>query len=390
MTLDLAKALEILKTTPPQTLVEVVRGFSVKRKANGIPVGRIHYSADPDRDPATPTGAIWYDMKRKEYDSNKSGWEREYEIVDEAGGGERIFADILTRYGDKIVIRDPAWKPNPEWGVVGGFDHGGTNPTCLLKCYIDNDGNRYFAGEFYRYKTKDWDNTISSNARGITGMELNEKKFLVPATILDTNKNIVGYVDRMPDLDKMRWINGDPSIFWETVPTPEGQMLAAASIYKGLGLKMRPFEGERNDLAFVQRLQDDLWGNLHSNAPKVFIVCRNESDARMPGLHPYDCPNLLWELKRIRRAELTARQLLTQNQTEKIVDKDNHAWDPFKYINMQFPKAEPLPVHKQVEQLIQGLNPMSAQIAAERLISRLGRSGKVSQYDMRNKKRMGR
>jgi hypothetical protein len=95
-------------------------------------------------------------------------------------------------------------------------------------------------------------------------------------------------------------------------------------------------------------------------------------------------------LKRIRRAELTARQLLTQNQTEKIVDKDNHAWDPFKYINMQFPKAEPLPVHKQVEQLVQGLNPMSAAIAAERFISRLGKGSKVSQYDMRNKRRMGR
>lgn len=390
MTPELAKALQQLATVPSQTLVEVVRGFSVKRKANGIPVGRIHYSADPDRDPATPAGAIWYDMKRKEYDSNKSGWEREYEIVDEAGGGERIFADILTRY-PHIVIRDTAWKPNPEWGVVGGFDHGGTNPTCLLKCYIDNDGNRYFAGEFYRYKTKDWDNTISSNARAITGMELNEKKVLVPAKILDTNKNLIGYVESMPDLDKMRWINGDPSIFWDTVPTPEGQLVAAAAIYKDLGLKMRSFEGERNDLAFVQRLQDDLWGNLHSNAPKVYIVCRNESDARMPGLHPYDCPNLLWELKRIRRAELTARQLLTQNQTEKIVDKDNHAWDPFKYINMQFPKAEPLPVHRQVEQLVQGLNPMSAAIAAERFITRLGNGrGKMTQYDMRNKRRMGR
>ena len=386
---DLLAAIQKLGSLPPQTLVEVVRGFSVKRKANGIPVGRIHYSADPDRDPATSLGKLWYEMKRKEYDSNKSGWDREYEIIDEAGGGERIFADILTRYGHMIVIRDPKWAPNPEWGVVGGFDHGGTNPTCLLKCYIDSDGNRYFAGEFYRYKTKDWDNTISSNARAITGRELDENKKLVPAKILDAGGKLIGYVERFPDLDKMRWINGDPSIFWDTVPTPEGQLVAAAAIYAGLGLKMRSFEGERSDLAFVQRLQDDLWGNLHSQRPKVFIVCRNESDARQPGTHPYDCPNLLWELKRIRRAEMTSRQLMTQNQTEKIVDKDNHAWDPFKYINMAFPKAEPMPVYKQVEQLVQGLNPMSAHIAAERFISRLGK-GTIGQYDIRNKRRMGR
>jgi Intein splicing domain len=313
-----------LENLPPQTRVKVVRGFELRLKANGIPVGRIHYSADPDRDPATPLGTLWYDAKRKEYDSNHSGWDREYEIVDEAGGGERIFSDILTRYGQKIIIRDPKWMPSPEWGIVGGFDHGGTNPTCLLKCYIDNDGNRYFAGEYYAYKTKVWDNTISSNARAITGMELDENKKLVPAKTFDASGKHNGYVEKMPGLDRMRWINGDPSIFWDTVPTPEGQLVAAAAIYAGLGLRMRSFSGERNDLAFVQRLQDDLWGNLHSQAPKVYIVCRNESDARQPGMHPYDCPNLVWELRRIRRQELTARALLTQNPTEKIVDKDNH------------------------------------------------------------------
>ncbi|HEV2709135.1 MAG TPA: hypothetical protein VGU67_02880 [Edaphobacter sp.] len=380
-----------LHTLPPQTRVEVVRGFELRLKANGIPVGRIHYSADPDRDPSTPMGALWYEAKKKEYDSNHSGWDREYEIIDEAGGGERIFADILTRYGSIIVIRNPAWAPNPEWDVVGGFDHGGTNPTCLEKCYLDSDGNRYFAGEFYRYKTKDWDNTISSNARAITGVELNEDKKLVPAKVLDALGKWTGeYVSPMPDLKKMRWINADPSIGYETTPTPEGQLVAAISIYAGLGLKMRSFEGERSDLAFVQRLQDDLWGSLHSRPPKVYIVCRNESDARQPGLHPYDSPNLLWELKRIRRQELTARQLMKQNPTEKIVDKDNHAWDPFKYINMQFPKAAEIPAGKKLEALVKDLNPMSAQIAAERFISRLKSGGRISQFDMRNKKRMGR
>jgi hypothetical protein len=375
MTPELARALEELSRVPKQTLVEVVRGFSVKRKANGIPVGRIHYSADPDRDPATPAGKAWYDMKRLEYDSNKSGWEREYEIVDEAGGGERVFADILTRYGSVIVIRDPAWAPNPEWGVVGGFDHGSTNPTTLEKCYIDHEGNKYFAGEFYRYKTKDWDNTIASNTREILGLnEAGEP----------TGKG-------MPDLKRMRWINADPSIFWDQEPTKEGQLVAAASIYRNLGLSLRKYEGERSDLAVVQRIQDDLWGQLHSQKPKMYIVCRNESDARQPGLHPYDSPNLLWEVKRIRRAELTARQLMTQNQTEKVVDKDNHAFDAaFKYVVMQFPKSEPIPPAKQLEKLIEGLNATSAQIAAERFISRLGKSSKVGRFDIRNKKRMGR
>jgi hypothetical protein len=368
----LLDALAQLQALPPQTRVEVLRGFELKLKANGIPVGRIHYSADPDRDPATPQGKLWYDAKRLEYDSNHAGWDREYEIMDEAGGGERIFADILTRYGAVIIIRNPAWAPNPEWGVVGGFDHGGTNPTVLEKVYIDHDGNKYVAGEFYRYRTKDWDNTMASNTRQIVG-----------------DPNNLDQWPGMPDLKRMRWINADPSIFWDTEPTQEGQLVAAAAIYAGLGLRMRKYEGERSDLAFVQRLQEDLWGQLHTEKPKLYIVCRNESDTRQPGLHPYDSPNLLWELKRIRRAELTARQLLTQNQTEKIVDKDNHAIDSLKYIVLQFPRSEPIPVHRRMEALLEGLNPMSAQIAAERFIARLPQ-GQTMQVDMRNKKRMGR
>lgn len=388
----LKQVLEQLDAIPPQTRVEVVRGFEVKLKANGIPVGRIHYSADPDRDPATEKGKLWYEAKKKEYDSDKAGWDREYEIIDEAGGGERIFADILTRYGSVIVIRDPAWEPNPEWGVVGGFDHGGTNPTCLEKCYIDQDGNRYFAGEFYRYKTKDWDNTLANNTRQITGMELDAREQLVRAKILNPDGTWTGeYVEPMPDLNRMRWINADPSIFYETEPTKEGQYTAAASIYKSLGLRLRKFEGERNDLAFVQRLQDDLWSQLHTNKPKVYIVCRNESDTRQPGLHPYDSPNLLWELKRIRRAELTARQLMTQNQTEKIVDKDNHAWDPFKYVNMQFPKSEPIPEGKRIEALVKDLNPMSAGIALERYFGTKNRKASGGgMQSLMNKRRMGR
>jgi hypothetical protein len=227
-------------------------------------------------------------------------------------------------------------------------------------------------------------------------MELNEDKKLVPVPgmaepVYDEVKRTVRYTSPFPDLHRMRWINADPSIGYETIPTPEGQLVAAISIYAALGLKMRTFNGERSDLAFVQRLQDDLWGSLHKIPPKVYIVCRNESEARQPGLHPYDSPNLLWELKHIRRQELAARQLMTRNPTEKIVDKNNHAWDAFKYVNMQFPKAAEIPPAKKLEALVKNLNPMSAQIAAERFINRLktGR-GKISQYDLRNKKRMGR
>lgn len=62
-----------------------------------------------------------------------------------------------------------------------------------------------------------------------------------------------------------------------------------------------------------------------------------------------------------------------------------------KYVNMQFPRAAEVPPVKQLQNIIKDLNPMSAQIAAERFISRLGKGGRnISQFDIRNKKRMGK
>ena len=46
------------------------------------------------------------------------------------------------------------------------------------------------------------------------------------------------------------------------------------------------------------------------------------------------CPNLIWELSRARREQLSAQQLLTSNVSERVVDKDshNHLRDRLKYL----------------------------------------------------------
>jgi hypothetical protein len=51
--------------------------------------------------------------------------------IDASGRGcqARLFAEILNRYGDKIIIRDRNFQIPPHWKRIGGFDHGKTNPT---------------------------------------------------------------------------------------------------------------------------------------------------------------------------------------------------------------------------------------------------------------------
>ena len=124
---------------------ELVKGLMEKRTPQGTCVLIAHYSADPER--ATRE---WKERERRKYTS-EAAWRREQEIEFSAGGGERIFADILRQYGDKIII-DPetsGFQPSPEWDLLGGFDFAKANPTAALIATIDYDGNIFLLCEYY-------------------------------------------------------------------------------------------------------------------------------------------------------------------------------------------------------------------------------------------------
>lgn len=361
--IPLDEAYEQLDEVPSQTYVDIGPGVSIKRKENGVPVLRVHYNAVPERNEFLNPG--WKVQERKKYTA--SGWDREQEIVDEAGGGDKIFASLLSTFAKVIVIKDPNWYPKPEWDVVGGFDHGKTNATTLEKAYIDQDANIYMCGEFYQMKTEKWDNNIWQN---------------VPIML------------KMPHLNRMRWIRADPSIFFDKEAQLDGTFTNINAVYRKQGftrLTTYPTAQSREDLTFEERMNDH-WANLGERKPTLYIVCRNEMDRRQPGLHPYDSPNLLWELKRWRRHELTAKQLITRNATEKIVDKDNHAIDATKYLVLSLPKPAAVPLERKIEELVEGLNPMSAQVAAVRFMNMTHGTGVHQQrsIDLRHKRRMGR
>src|SRR3954451_18369017 len=128
------KVEEVLKKTkavPPQSKIEIVRGMHVHRTKGGIPVLSVHYSADPERDPQIHPE--WKQTERRTY-SSQAAWDREQEMVDEAGGGELVFADTLLTYWDKIVITDPSWRPSPHWRVEGGFRSWQDQSHSLASC----------------------------------------------------------------------------------------------------------------------------------------------------------------------------------------------------------------------------------------------------------------
>jgi hypothetical protein len=354
--------MERLPTMDPGVRTEVIRGVQLRQKKNGIPVLSIHYSADPDRDPETEKGAQWYQTAKGDYSSD-AAWQREQEMDANAGGGERVFAVPLTTYKDAVVITDPDWRPDPRWDCVSGFDHGKVNATALLKAYVDFDSNVYFCGEYYSYLRDDWTNEVAQN---------------VPQIL------------QMPDIGRMRWCMADPSIYAEDQVQADGTFSSVAGTYRKHGLTiLQPYRGEQSDLTFVEKVLSEYWFQLDQRKPKLYIVCRNESDRRQPGLHAWDCPNFLWEMKQAKRAELTARQLLTRNPTEKIIDRNNHLRDCAKAILFTLKKPTAVDLGEQLREQIKDLEPTSAQIAAQRFWAKHMRA-KSKVVDMRAKGKMRR
>lgn len=69
-----------------------MKGISQRTTKLGFHVLRLHYSADPDKDPATPEGKRWYDEARK--GMSDARWRQEHELDYGALGGQLVFPDF--------------------------------------------------------------------------------------------------------------------------------------------------------------------------------------------------------------------------------------------------------------------------------------------------------
>jgi hypothetical protein len=233
----------------------------------------------------------------------------EQEIVHEAGGGELLFAEILNRYADKIIIRNSNFQVPPFWKRIGGFDHGKTNPMAALVTAIDCDGTIYCLAEYYQ--------------PGLT-----------PHQHMANLQNLPGFVDS-------HHICADPSIFYRTQAQSDDSFTSIADLYQEAGLHGL-WEGENGEIAGMERILEH-WRDLDHREPTLKIVCPYDYSRKRFGLFPNGCPNLLWELMRTRREQLSAAQLMRKNPSEAIVDKDNHLRDTVKYIILSLPSPSDPP-----------------------------------------------
>jgi hypothetical protein len=102
-------------------------------------------------------------------------------------------------------------------------------------------------------------------------------------------------------------IIADPSIFYETQAQNDGKFKAIASLYAEQGIDNLCPAPENNELLGMERILAH-WMNLEDSEPTLKIVCPKKLQGIAKphyGVHNDGCPNLLWELLRARREELT-------------------------------------------------------------------------------------
>jgi hypothetical protein len=200
--------------------------------------------------------------------------------------------------------------------MIGGFDHGKANPTAALVAAVDFDGVIYILGEYYQ-------------------------PGLSPRQHVPALREMNGFMRAE--------VFADPSIFYKTQAQADGRFKAISELYAEEGITHLQPAPENNELLGMERILAH-WMDLEHREPTLKIVCpRGKRDIQRPahGVHNDGCPNLLWELRRTRREELSATQLVNRNPTEKIVDKDNHLRDALKYLVLSLPEPQKMSVEMQ-------------------------------------------
>ena len=145
----------------------------------------------------------------------------------------------------------------------------------------------------------------------------------------------------MPGFNEAGAIWADPSIFYRTQAQSEGDFKSIADLYLEAGLPGMS-DAQNAELAGIERILEH-WRDLDHREPTLKIVCPHDYSRKRFGLFTDGCLNLLWELMRTRREQLSASQLMRKNPSEGIVDKDNHLRDALKYILLSLPSPSEKP-----------------------------------------------
>src|SRR3990167_2716376 len=265
-----------------------MKGIMDRLTPDGIRILRVHYTADPDKNPQTPKGAGWLARESIGYPNGvlSAKWRKEMDIDPEAQGGQLAFPLCEVNAG-KIFI--PAVEIPVGWQFFGGFDYATRGVTAAVVIAASPSKDKFVA--VWEYYKKDSGYIATCDA-----------------------------IKACPYYSLLEWIVADPSIWSATQQkTGSNELTSVAQLFAEQGLHLVPGSKGR-DLTFVELVNDVLWADIKDN-PKFFIFTT--------------CDKLWWEIKKQRYNEWSPATAVHKNLKETLVNKDNHAVDCIKYVFMR-------------------------------------------------------
>ena len=269
------------------------KGIQTGLSPEGVQVVRIHYSADPAKDPDTEQGARWLKREMQGYRGvTDPRWRKEMEIDFDAHGGQLLFPYMLENQ-ERLFI-----APYSVDGLrlIAGLDYGTRNPSAFEVLAINTDGDIHVAYEYYEAPKKPGESDDEFRAR---------KGY----------KILCSEIKRCPYFENLI-ILADPSLWNKTQESADAKgLMSIADLFLQEGVKLSPGQRGR-DFACYEHIDKQLWVDLKN--PRLTIS--------------KSCTWLWWEIQRLRFSDYSATTQVNQNLKEKIVDRDNHAWDAMKYV----------------------------------------------------------
>ena len=271
--------------------------------SQGVPVLRLHYSADPGKDPRTMAGRVWLERAAGAYPGGmeSSDWQKEMEIKYTAGSGGRVFPqwEYWQEQGFPIIIPSPVATEDAR--IWGSYDHGYANPCCYLVHATYPDGRRCTLWELYAPE-----------------LEVHEIAAIIKGESVRTQDG--REFDGNPYAGQESMKIADPEIDRRTQSASNSQKKRIIELFQLEGVNF--VKGERGgDLTVLNWLRGTLW-----------------ADPRHPQYQIADCcQGLIWELGRLTLKPMSPTMLKTRNASEELLDRDNHAWDALKYWMKRFP-----------------------------------------------------
>jgi len=262
------------------TSQETIKGLDIYTTKDGFTVAKLHYTADPDKDPER-NGQEWLKRALRGIPGGKTSpmWRKEYEIDFTAYSGQLLCYNLIQDFRSKIIINKYVKEYDNKYGSL---DWGRNNPASFHVYTVDEDKNVHSAYEIYMNNTS------------------------IP--------DFCSLIKNCPYYQSLIWISADPSM-WNRNQEEQQDLRSLFDKFHDEGVNLIKGKSRDDQIAINELL--DCWDKLEEKEPRFTISPR--------------CVKQIWEFERLRYKEITTASVENLNYHETLVDKDNHSWDDFKY-----------------------------------------------------------